>query len=246
MKKVAITAALALVTSGIWVGSGWAGPTRDVKRFCDAVLKVEKEVGAIEEQGPTSEQTDKVNQALARVEETAPAAVATQVTTIVGIFRDSLAAGQDPFANPDLQPNINVVDEYRFTSCGYQQVEVTGRDHAFEGLPKTIKPGTVAFAFTNEGAEIHELAVFRFKGDEKMKELLELSENQARKRIVDVGSTFAVQGETSYGFVKLTKPGRYGAGCFIPVGATSEEAAESAQGPPHAVEGMAVEFRVKK
>jgi hypothetical protein len=59
-------------------------------------------------------------------------------------------------------------------------------------------------------------------------------------------ATFAAQGETTYVFANLSKPGRYGAGCFIAVGSTSEEAAQTAERPPHAAEGMAVEFRVKK
>jgi hypothetical protein len=240
-------AVLVVLASAAASASAGAGPTPQVNDFCRAVLKVERAVGAIDdEKGPTRKQAQQLDKALSGVEDTAPIEVASQVSTIASLFRESARSGADPFANPELEANINVVDEYRYNNCGYEQLQVVGRDHAFEGIPKTIKSGTVAFQFTNQGAEIHELAIFRFRGDDKLQDLLKLEEAQARKKIVEVGGTFAVQGETTYAFVELNKPGRYGAGCFVPVGSTSEETANTAQGPPHAVEGMALEFRVRK
>ena len=54
----------------------------------------------------------------------------------------------------------------------------------------------------------------------------------------------AEQNQSSYAFVKFDKTGRYFASCFLPVGSTSFEALETADGPPHAAKGMAQQFRV--
>jgi hypothetical protein len=101
----------------------------------------------------------------------------------------------------------------------------------------------VGFRFSNEGDEFHEMAIFRVKGD---KPLAELSEEEAAERVVFVGLASAAPGESDAMFVRLKKPGRYAMVCSVPIGATTEEEAERAEGPPHYTEGMLEEFRVKK
>lgn len=243
MRKLLSACVVAAMAIAMTIVPAGAAVTQDVKDFCRAVHRADVTIQPLFDE-PTPRQERAFDQALTGVEETAPPELATVVASIVGIFRQSAQDGTDPFENPALSTGIETVDEYRFEQCGYEQIETIGRDYEIVGFPKRIERGTVAIKFTNEGTELHELALNRFKGDETIKELLGLSERKARKRVVEVGSTLAEQGQTSYLFVKFDKAGRYFAACFLPVGATSFEALESAEGPPHAVEGMAQQFRV--
>jgi hypothetical protein len=85
----------------------------------------------------------------------------------------------------------------------------------------------------------------RIKGDETIEELLALPEKKVNKKVEFIGGDFAEQDATTYAYVDLKKSGRYAMVCFLPVGSTSFEALETAQGAPHAAEGMAAEFTVE-
>jgi hypothetical protein len=59
------------------------------------------------------------------------------------------------------------------------------------------------------------------------------------------GGVAVCGGATSFLYTELKKPGRYAAVCFLPVGSTDQQALETADGPPHASEGMVAEFEVE-
>lgn len=235
----------ALSTGPASIGRAGAAVAGDVTDFCKAVSRADNAVESAGEP-PTPRQQREVKVSLKGIEKTAPAELETVVASVAGILRDSLQSGADPFENPELLTGIAAIDAFRFEECGYEQIETTGREYEFVGFPKRIERGSVAIKFTNEGDELHELAMYRFKGDETIKDLLELSEKKARKRVVEVDSTLAEQDQSTYAFVKFDKAGRYFAACFLPVGSTSFEALQTANGPPHAVEGMTRPFRVIK
>jgi hypothetical protein len=237
--------ALAVSTGPASIAGADAAVTPDVAAFCKAVSRADDAVESAGEQ-PTRRQRREVEAALTAIERTAPAELETVVASVAGILRNSLQSGGNPFENPELLSGITTIDAYRFEQCGYEQIETTAKEYEFVGFPKRIERGNVAIKFTNEGAELHELAMYRFKGDETIKDLLKLNEKKARKRIVQVDTTLAEQGQSTYAFVKFDKAGRYFAACFLPVGATSFEALQTADGPPHAVEGMRQQFRVIK
>lgn len=129
--------------------------------------------------------------------------------------------------------------------CADVTLEVTATEYAFDGIPESVEPGVVALTFSNEGAEFHELIVFgRAEGvTESFDELLELEEDEAEGKLVELGGTFAEPGGSAPGLLDLTEPGDYIAVCFVPVGSTPDAEGES-EGPPHMTQGMRAEFTV--
>lgn len=232
---VAVMIGMAAVTSV--VGATPAGAQTN-EEFCDANAGLSVLFGRIDDE-PTKKQQKAINRLLKKAETSAPAEIAAQATTAV----EGVRTGD--FENPEVSAAITALDEYSVASCDFQVVEVTGRDYAFDGIPETLERGMTIFALTNTGAELHEIIVVRFKGDETVEELLELSEKQAQKKVEFIGGDFVAQGDTTYAYVDLKKPGRYAALCFLPVGAVDQTAIETADGPPHAVEGMTAEFTVE-
>jgi hypothetical protein len=138
------------------------------------------------------------------------------------------------------------VHEYDLANCGWESVEVTGIDYAFEGVPSTVPAGTVSFDFTNETTheEAHEFVVFK-KNDgvtQSATELLQLPEEEAMTNVEFVAAAFAEPGGSDYALAEV-EPGDYFVACFIPVGSTEENPEGS--GPPHFMEGMVAEFTVE-
>jgi hypothetical protein len=240
MRKLGIL--VALTTASAVIGIAPAGAqTQGGQAFCDAALKVDKAFSVIGDKGPTKKQAQALDNALSGAESTAPPEIASDVQSIAGIIRSASTSGQDPFGNPTFQQNLSAIDQYRYNSCGYQQVPVTGIEYEFQGLPTTLPAGKTAFQFTDNGAEIHELEVLRIKGKDSAKKLAGLSEKELSKKAEEVGSTFAMQGQSGYAFADMSKPGRYAVLCHLPVGSTSEQAAEQAakkHAKTHAQEGM--------
>jgi hypothetical protein len=235
MRKLGILVALTTASAVVGIAPAVAGAqTQSGQAFCDAALKVDKAFSAIGDRGPTKKQAQALDKALSGAESTAPPEVAADVQSIAGIIRSAAQSNQDPTENP-------VIDQYRYNSCGYQQLQATGIEYEFQGLPKTVPAGKVAIQFTDNGAEIHELEVLRVKGKDSAKKLAGLSEKELSNKAEEVGSTFAMQGQTAYAFADMSKPGRYAVLCHLPVGSTSGQAAEEAgkkHAKSHAQEGM--------
>jgi plastocyanin len=105
-------------------------------------------------------------------------------------------------------------------------IDVGGVEYAFTGLPASVPRGTT-LTFTNNGVEIHELALNRVADGvtESFEELMALNENgvdlEAEGYIdTDYGyrQLFAVPGQTAEGSITLDQEGRYVALCYIPSG----------------------------
>ncbi len=181
---------------------------------------------------------------LADLEETAPEEVRDHVTTLTGVVRESLASGDDTaFEQPEFIEADNGIDEYMLAECGYEQLEATGVNYEYEGLPETLPAGTVAVTFTNEGDELHEIGVARINDDVTLpvEQVLAMPEEQVFSMITFTGAAFAAPGESDTTFLRM-EPGRYGAACFIPQGSTHET---EGTGPPHFTLGMFAEFTVE-
>jgi hypothetical protein len=248
MRKLGILVALTTASAVVGIAPATAGAqTQGGQAFCDAALKVDKAFSAVGDRGPTKKQAQALDTALSGAESTAPPEVAADVQSIAGIIRSAAQSNQDPTENPTFGQNVAVIDQYRYNSCGYQQLQATGREYEFQGLPTTVPAGKVAIQFTDEGSEIHELEVLRIKGKDSAKKLAGLSESQLGKKAEDVGSTFAMPGQTGYAFADMSKPGRYLVVCHLPVGSTSPQAAEEAgkkHAKTHAQRGMYQEIKV--
>jgi hypothetical protein len=122
--------------------------------------------------------------------------------------------------------------------CGFEAVDVTAVNYAYEGIPESVPAGPVSFAMTNDGTEEHEMVVFRRNEGEtrSVEELLALPEAEVEEAVSFTTATFAPPGGTGYTQSEL-EPGGYIAVCFIPVGGAED-------GPPHFTEGMSAEFEV--
>jgi hypothetical protein len=249
--KISFSVVAAMATALLGVAPARA-QTTDAKAFCDAALKFDAaDEKASDSNGPPPPPVQQqLDAALTEVQSTAPPAIAADVQSIAGIIRNALQGGQDPSLNPTFQQNLLAIGQYRYNSCGYQTAQVTGLEYKFHGLPKTLKASTVAIKFTNQGAEIHEIGIGRLKTTDPVKKSLALPEKKQAKKVdqnIVGGHGFALPGQTSYLFVQLTKPGRYVAACFIPVGTTSlAQLQGGGGGTPHWKQGMYAEFKVKK
>ena len=185
---------------------------------------------------------------LAAAAAAAPAGIAPDVATVVDFVRSNLATGEDVASNPDFRAADERVDGFVADSCGYLRVEVSGVEYSFENLPSSLPAGRTTFVFTNNGAEIHEMVVFRINDGvtETIDELLALPDDGAFTKVTFAGAMFGVQGETDIETFELT-PGRHVALCFVPTGTIEVETDESEvtePGPPHFTAGMQAEFTV--
>ena len=250
MRKLGFLVALATTGALLGIAPAAAQTTPEVTAFCEAALTTDKAADKVfATERPKQKDIQAFQSALTQIESTAPPEVAANVQAAATSVRTAIQSRQDPFDDPTFEQNINAIDGYRFNSCGYTQIPVTGNEYSFEGLPSTVPAGTVAISFTDTGAELHELALYRVKGKDSVKKIVGLSEKEQRKKLEEVGGTFAMQGQTTYAIAELTKPGRYAVICHLPVGSTSVEAAEEAEKDhpkSHAEEGMYATLTVER
>lgn len=253
MRKLAFVVAFAMLGTLLGVAPAVAQtqPAPDVKTFCDTVLKVDQAFTKVTGKGPTKKQQQQIDQALAQAESTAPPDIAPDVQSLVRIIQSATQSNQDPSQNPTFEQNLTAVNQYLYNSCGYPQVNVTALEYEFQGIPKTLKTGTVAIQLTDKGAEVHELSIARLKTSDSLKKILGLSGKEQAKRVdqhIPGGQGVVEPGQTAYLIVQLTKSGRYGAACFIPVGTTSlaQLQSQSAGTDPHWKHGMYQQFTVEK
>jgi hypothetical protein len=249
MHKLGFLIAVPVVGALLGVGPAAAQPSPEVTAFCDAAVKTDKASEKVFADRPKQKDVQAFESALAEMETTAPPEVAASVQAAAASVRTAIQERRPPFDDPTFEQSINAIDEYRYNSCGYTQLDVTGIEYEFQGLPKTISAGTVAIRFTNPGAEFHEIAIYRMKTKDSLKKVIGLSEREQAKRLEEVDGSFAMQNQTGYTIAELTKPGRYAFICHLPVGSTSIEAAEEAeQDNPksHAQEGMYATVTVEK
>ncbi len=239
--------AVAIVTAGVGLGVLGVAPTgaqtTDNTEFCDTILEVESVIA--------QERFEELDAVMTRLETSAPAELAPTVQALVAQTRTALENESDPSDDPAYREVENTVGEYVFTSCGWQAYEVTMSEYAFDGIPKTLTTGPVAFKLVNDGAEVHEIVPLRIKNkNDKLKKLIQLPEKKVGKKIETLDHEFADPGETAYMFLDLKKAGNYGAVCFVPVGTTDLASLEGehggGDGPPHAFEGMVTSFKVTK
>jgi hypothetical protein len=241
--------------SGDSAASANAPAENDPATFCEAAVDAEASVSSgppIDVETATPEEIQaaleefgaQVEPKLAAAEESAPEEIAADVTTLTGQIRQVLETGDDSlFEQPAYTEADNAIDEYMLAECGYEQLEATGVDYEYEGIPDTLPAGVVAITFTNEGEELHEIGLARINDDvtTPLEELLALPEEEIFSMIEFKGAAFAAPNESDTTFMRL-EAGRYGAACFIPKGTTHDT---EGTGAPHFTLGMLAEFTVE-
>jgi hypothetical protein len=125
---------------------------------------------------------------------------------------------------------------------GVTVVGVSGVDYGFEWDPAGLGDGNVAFAFKNDGAEIHELQVASVSEDFDIEAVKAYAQDEAAQEGDPPGTTgfygfvFATPGLTSNAVLEEPlAPGDYVLLCFLP----------SPDGTPHVVLDMYSEFTVE-
>ena len=117
------------------------------------------------------------------------------------------------------------------------EVAIRGIDFGFDGVPETLSAGTHRITFANDGAEVHEVVIFKLPDGMTLEQALELPEEESDALFYEgvIGVLFARPGEQSAGtlIAELTS-GNYGLLCFV----------ENANGP-HAFQGMLAQLGVE-
>lgn len=217
-----------------------AAPSND--EFCESVVAAEAAVLAASSGGDPAPVEDLV----ATAEETAPEELSEPLAVVVAGVRKALETRDDSaFQTEEFTQSEEEIDVWVAGNCGYESVEVSAVDYAFEGVPETLPAGTTTFTFTNNGKEVHEMLVVRYKDPSTtIEDLMKLSDKDAQKKIDFLGASFGPPGTVDTEPRELTA-GKYALLCFIPVGSTDLKAARKADGPPHVARGMSAEFTVE-
>lgn len=239
MRRLIVCLAVAALATVFGVSSASAGEG-DLEQWCKTEVKLDQ----------VDAPTEKL---LQKFRDTAPPEIAEQVDQGVTQFEEQ---GEDAFEDEAFVALITEIDQFAVDNCGYEVVDVVMGDYSFTGIPAEIEKGTVAFNLTNEGAELHEIAFLRLKGDATLDDVVAAEEDEFDELATEVkGAGFAFPGASDVAFITFKKPGNYVALCHIPVGTTPEsvEAEEGGgeeheeggeEAPPHYTEGMAAEFEV--
>ena len=81
--------------------------------------------------------------------------------------RAQVAAGPPPEGDPLVIPSdeffaaATAVGDYMADNCGYQVIDVTATNHAFDGIPADAEAGKTLIRITNDGTEYHEVVLER-------------------------------------------------------------------------------------
>lgn len=204
----------------------------DTAAFCQARIELERAFGS------EHPDVDAVMALLEDMETSAPDAVAANAAGLADVLATSAESGTDPSEDPAFGENISPIDEYVVNDCGYEIVEVGAIEYAFEGLPETVPAGVTGLVLNNDGAEPHEMIVFRVNDGVTgtPEELFAAPEDQIEQNLTFAGAAVAQPGASGVTFPQLD-PGRHVVVCFIPVGGGED-------GPPHFVHGMVGGFEV--
>ncbi|MCB1246109.1 MAG: hypothetical protein KDB69_02450 [Acidimicrobiia bacterium] len=180
----------------------------------------------------------------------APDAIAEQVNRVVESLMAPLSTmDEDAFnevtSSPQYVADTAAIGSYLTSDCGFGTVDLTAVNYAYQGDLDDITPGYNAITLDNQGTEVHEMILARFHDDdtETLDDLLALPDEEAEAKVDILAFAIAAPGDSTTIFADL-EPGRYGILCALPVGATSFQDIETADGPPHFTQGMKREFTV--
>lgn len=244
-KATAATAAALLLLGATACGDDDDEATTDNAAFCDGLVEFNGAVTSIDLGEESTEDDiksagDELAAIYAPVAENAPDAVAEAAADLEDVLEQMQDGDGEAFDSDETFATYSEIVSGGVETCGFETVDVSAVDYAFEGVPGSIPAGTVVFDLTNASeAEGHEMIVFsKADGvDLTFQEILELPEEESESLVEFATAAFAAPGESSTALAGL-EPGQYGMVCFIPVGGGED-------GPPHFTEGMFQEFTVE-
>jgi hypothetical protein len=178
------------------------------------------------------------------MEPKAPDHLKPDIGALLRLAREGRASGEPAtLLSPEVEAADKTIDEYMRKECGYEEIQVTAIDHAFQGLPGSLTAATVAITLTNQGQDLHQLILSRIDDNVTVpfSEIVDQLARQEAAPAMPILFVIAKPGETRTVFAPLT-PGRYGAYDAYPQGTKSEIMLGG--GPPHFKLGMVHEFTV--
>jgi len=181
---------------------------------------------------------------VAQVERVLPDELEDEYATLSAALEQVAAGNLVAATTPEVTAATETVHAYDLEHCGWESRLVTTSEYSFEGLPSTLPAGVTSFEVTNDGSELHEMALLR-KNDgvsQSFEEILAMPQEQALELVTQLGQAGPIaSGEDDSLTADLT-PGDYLALCFVPTGTMTVDA--PGQGPPHFLQGMVSEFTV--
>jgi hypothetical protein len=252
LRSCTVLAALGLASLAT-SGPASAGQAGDRKTFCRAttdliehVLSEDRIPGDDASSAKVEKFRKKLTAVLNRAERAAPPEISNDVSYASELMQVDPRTADTNFFLEILAP-LQAVKRFVADNCEFKTVAVTARENEFEGIPNTLTRGTVVFELRNEGAEVHEMAFGRIRGDASLEAVLALPAEERRRqnRIEEIGAgAIAAPGGMDIAIVTFTKSSRHSVACFTPSGTTSIDA--PSDGPPHTDLGMFQEFQVKE
>lgn len=172
-------------------------------------------------------------------ERSAPKALEGDLKALIDRYREVVRSGDDSMlSGAELGKYLDRIHSFDVSNCKFRKVPVGAVEYAYEGLPDTLKTRSVSFELNNQGAENHELALFRKNEgvEEPIDELLKLPRAKFDEKVISLGSALAAPGAQDHLLARL-RPGNYAVVCFQPTA--------KPDGPPHHTKGMFGEFKVE-
>jgi hypothetical protein len=216
----------------------------DTGAFCDALVDFNTAVIETDLDGAPEDEVKAAGEDLAplfdTIAENAPESLADPAAELNEAVQALLDGDAEGFNEDSTFDTYNELVSGAVGECGFANVEVTGVDYAFEGVPASLPAGTTSFSFTNASeAEEHEMILARRAPgvDLTFDEILALPEEESEPLVKAVAFSFAPPGGESGALAEL-EPGEYVMVCFVSVGGAED-------GPPHFTQGMKYEFTVE-
>lgn len=210
------------------------------EEFCAAVTALDSFLPGPPER--KSESDAELERRLDEAARTAPAEVDEAVERLTTGVRSTLDDPERGLLEDEFAAN-GQVDEFVLEHCAVaQRIEITARDHEFEGIPDKINAGRVAVTFHNKGDEIHMLQFLMVQETRGMttEEMLAVPPREAWN--LSGGPMVLASGGYSDTVLMDLLPGRHIAVDPLPLGTVLPGV--SGWGEPHHTRGMFADVTV--
>ena len=133
-----------------------------------------------------------------------------------------LACGSDPAPAPDAAPTATAPSTQdgspttTTSTAPPARLDLVAEDYDWTGLPDELPAGTYPMTLRNDGAEIHEIQVFRNPEHLTLPQLFDLGPVEMADHVEEAGGAFVGPGDTSEESVLDLEPGTYEVVCFVP------------------------------
>lgn len=116
------------------------------------------------------------------------------------------------------------------TAAAPTRLDIVATDYEWSGLPDELPAGTYPMSFMNNGAEAHEIAIFRNPSRLALEEIHQLGPVGMKESVEMVGMLISGAGTPAAEEITITlTPGEYEVVCFIPAASDMQ---------PHFAHGM--------